>query len=61
MFIGILFILAGILIAVYPPLLSIIVATFLITVGLIFLSMHYHFKKASRDFDNPFINFIMRF
>jgi hypothetical protein len=61
MFIGILFILGGILIAIYPPLLSIIVAVFLISVGAILLSIHYYYRKASRDFDNPFMNFIIRF
>ena len=61
MFVGILFILAGILIAIYPPLLSIIVAVFLMSVGAMFVSMHYYYKKISRDVDNPFVNFIIRF
>ena len=61
MLLGILFVLTGVLIAIYPMLLSIIVAVFLIFVGISLLVMHHHFRKASRDFDNPFMKFIIRF
>ncbi len=61
MIFGILFILAGILIVMYPPLLSIIVAVFLISIGLSFISMHFYFRRTSQDFDNPFFNFFIRF
>ncbi|MFH1655980.1 MAG: DUF3096 domain-containing protein [Candidatus Omnitrophota bacterium] len=61
MIFGLLFILAGFLIVMYPPLLSIIVAVFLISIGLSLISMHFYFKKASREFDNPFFNFFIRF
>jgi len=58
---GLLFILAGILIVMYPPLLSLIVAVFLFSIGLSFISMHFYYRKASRDFNNPFFNFFIRF
>jgi len=58
---GFLFILAGILIVMYPPLLSLIVAVFLFSIGLSFISMHFYYRKASRDFNNPFFNFFIRF
>jgi len=61
MFIGLLFIFAGILIAVFPELLSFIVAAFLIVVGLQVLLISLYYKRASRHFDNPFVDFIFRF
>ena len=61
MILGLLFILAGILIVMYPPLLSLIVAVFLFSIGLSFISMHFYYRKASRDFNNPFFNFFIRF
>lgn len=61
MIVGIIFIVVGILIAVYPALLSIIVAAFLIMVGVTLASMSYHFKKIKREADNPFIDFFIRF
>ena len=61
MLLGIMFILAGILIAVYPPLLSLVVAAILILIGISLVSISYHYKRASKHIDNPFINFFMRF
>lgn len=66
MAIGMFFIIAGILIAAFPKLLSIVVATFLIMVGAILAAMSYHFKKVNRKMDNtsadnPFVDFFMRF
>lgn len=61
MIVGILFIVVGILIAAYPALLSIIVAAFLIIIGITLASMSYHFKKAKREVDNPFMDFFIRF
>ena len=61
MIIGILFILAGILIVLYPPLLSLIVALFLMFIGLSLILMHFYFRRASREFNNPFMNFFIRF
>jgi len=61
MIIGALFILAGILIAVNPPLLSLIVASVLIMIGLSFMSLSYHYKKMSKQFEDPFMDFFIRF
>ena len=61
MLFGVLFILAGVLIVAYPPLLSIIVAVFLISIGISLLSMHFYYKRASKECDNPFMNFFIRF
>lgn len=61
MIIGIVLIVAGILIALYPPLLSLIVASLLIVVGIVFLTISYRFKKMKRNTPNPYINFFMRY
>ncbi|MFA5038335.1 MAG: hypothetical protein WC732_01495 [Candidatus Omnitrophota bacterium] len=61
MLIGIIFILAGILIAMYPPLLSLIVASLLIFTGVTFFYLGYSYRKAARKSEDPFINFFFRF
>jgi len=61
MIFGICLIIAGILIALYPPLLSIIVATILILIGIAFASISYRYKKMKRHFENPFMDFFIRF
>ncbi len=61
MIVGIIFVLVGILIAAYPALLSIIVAAFLIMIGVTLALMSYHFKKLKREADNPFIDFFIRY
>lgn len=58
---GIILIISGILIAMYPPLLSIVVAVLLISIGSVFAVMGYRFKKASRSFNDPFMNFFMKY
>ena len=60
MVLGIILIIAGILIAVYPQLLSMIVAMVLIFAGIFFLYMGYSFRRASRSFNDPFIDFFFR-
>ena len=60
MVLGIILILSGILIAVYPPLLSLIVAFLLIFAGIFLLTIGYRFKKMDRQFDDPFLDFFMR-
>lgn len=60
MILGVVFILAGIFIAVYPQLLSLIVAFILIFAGISFISMGYYYRKISRRFDDPFLNFFFR-
>ena len=61
MLLGIIFLIAGILIAIYPPLLSIIVAGILIFAGISLIMISYHYKRISKQIDNPFVNFFMRF
>ena len=61
MAIGIIFIVVGIMIALYPQLLSIIVASFLILIGVTLTSISYQFKKSQRDFKNPFMDFFIKF
>ena len=60
MVLGVIFVIAGILIAVYPPLLSLIVAAILIMAGVFFLYLGYYYKKASKRFEDPFMNFFFR-
>jgi len=60
MILGIILILSGILIAVYPPLLSLIVAFLLIFIGAIAVSMSYRYKRADKKFNDPFIDFFMK-
>ena len=61
MLLGIMFLIAGTLIAIYPPLLSIIVAGILIFAGISLIVISYHYKRISKQIDNPFVNFFMRF
>ena len=61
MLLGIIFIVAGVLIAIYPQLLSLIVAGILIFIGIILISIRQHYKKISRHIDNPFVDFFIRF
>lgn len=58
---GILLVIAGILIALYPPLLSIIVATFLILTGAMLLSIGYYHRKLQKRFDNPAVELFFRY
>lgn len=61
MALGILLIIAGILIAIYPPLLSIIVASILIIMGITVTMIGYRFKKMQKRFDDPFVDFFFRY
>lgn len=60
MILGILLLLAGILIAAYPPLLSLIVATVLIVLGVVAIYIGYQLKKMNRKSGDPFIDFFFR-
>lgn len=61
MIVGIMFIIAGILIATHPPLLSIIVASILILIGVTLCSISYRFKKHERGLKDPFTDFFTKF
>jgi hypothetical protein len=60
MIIGSLFILAGILIALYPPLLAFIVALSLVLLGIVFVYLSLYYRKMTRKFNDPVIDFIFR-
>ncbi len=61
MIVGIFFIVAGILIALYPPLLALVVATLLIYIGVALTMISWRFKKMHRHFSDPFADFFIRF
>jgi hypothetical protein len=61
MIVGICFIIAGMMIAFYPPLLSIIVAGLLIFIGIVLASISYRFKKMNKHVSDPFADFFIRF
>jgi len=58
---GIVLVVAGILIAIYPPLLSVIVAFFLIMMGAMLLSVAYYHRKMQKHFDNPAVEAFFRY
>ena len=58
---GIVLLLAGILIALYPPLLSIIIASILIALGLLLVVSAWYHRKLQRRGGNPIIELILRY
>jgi len=60
MILGIFFILAGVLIAMFPQLLIWIVAIFLIFSGLSFIYLSFYYRRISRRFNDPYIDFFLR-
>ena len=58
---GIVLIVAGLLIALYPPLLSIIVAALLILLGIALVTIAYYDRKMRKRHDNPVIEMFFRF
>ena len=58
---GIVLILAVVLLIVFPPLLSVIVASFLIFAGVMAISVIRCNRKYQRHFDNPAIEFFCRY
>ncbi len=58
---GIVLIIAGILLVLYPPLLSIIVALFLIFMGITFISIARFNRRHNRHFENPTIELFFRY
>jgi uncharacterized membrane protein HdeD (DUF308 family) len=57
---GIVFIIAGVLLVLYPPLLSIIVATLLIVTGVLIIAIVRNERKLQRHHQNPTIEFFFR-
>ncbi|MFO7890447.1 MAG: DUF3096 domain-containing protein [bacterium] len=60
MILGIIFVLAGVLIALFPQLLVWIVAISLIFWGLSFIYLSFYYRRISRRFDDPYIDFFFR-
>lgn len=58
---GILFLIAGVLIAVYPPLLSLIVAGLLLMIGTSLIAFSYFNRRISARSENPVIQFFFRY
>ena len=58
---GIVFIIAGILLVLYPPLLSIVVALFLIFLGVMVISVARYNRRHARHFENPTIELFLRY
>jgi len=58
---GLVLIIAGLLIAVYPPLLSIIVAALLIFLGVTMMVAAHFDRRLSRRHENPVIELFLRF
>jgi cytochrome c biogenesis protein CcdA len=57
---GLVFIIAGVLLVLYPPLLSIIVATLLIFIGVLIIAIVRNERKLQRHHQNPTIEFFFR-
>ncbi|MDD5070982.1 MAG: hypothetical protein PHV17_09675 [Candidatus Omnitrophica bacterium] len=57
---GVILILAGIMIFIYPPLLSAIVGFILISIGISLVGMARYYRRQSRNFDDPFMRFFFR-
>ena len=58
---GIVLIVAGILIAIYPPLLAIIVAAFLIFTGAMVIAIARYNRKYQLHSENPAVEFFFRY
>ena len=58
---GIILIAAGLLIAVFPPLLAWVVALLLVLAGFMLISVGYYNRKIAHHYDNPFIEVFFRF
>ena len=57
---GVILLLSGVLIAIYPPLLSFIVAILLIVTGTLAIVVAYQNKRLQREYGNPIINVFFR-
>ncbi len=57
---GIILVICGIMIALYPPLLSLVVAVLLISAGAVLCMVSYRYKRMARQSGDPFIDFFMK-
>jgi uncharacterized membrane protein HdeD (DUF308 family) len=58
---GIVLILAGLLLVIYPPLLSLIVAVVLIMLGGALTAIAWQERKLQRHYRNPVVEFFIRY
>ena len=58
---GIFFILAGIMLVVFPKLLALMVAAVFILIGLFMMHMSFYYKRMARKFNDPVMDFMFRF
>ena len=58
---GIFLIICGLLIAFYPPLLAIIIAVVLVSIGVVTIMIAYSFKKQGAKRSSEVIEFIFRY
>jgi len=58
---GIILIIAGVLILMFPELLSAIVAAALILMGISFVSIGFHYRRIEKEVSHPFSSFFFRF
>ncbi len=58
---GIILIIAGLVIAIYPPLLAWIIAFLLMVVGALTIAVAFENRKLARHYENPFIEIFFRF
>ena len=58
---GIVLIIAGVLLVIYPPLLSLVVAGFLILAGIMVISIARYNRKNHSHYDNPTVEFFFRY
>lgn len=61
MILGLLLIMGGVLIALFPPLLSMIVSAFLIVLGILILLLAYEYRKHTKRIDLQVIDTIFRY
>ena len=54
---GVILIIAGLLLVLYPPLLSIIVATLLVIAGVLVMTISHYERKLHRHHPNPTVEF----
>ena len=61
MTLALILIISGVLIAIYPEILALIVSFLLVFMGLSILFIRYQMKKMHNNWQNPYVNFFMRY
>ena len=58
---GIFMVVLGVLIVAYPPLLSVLVASFFIFMGVSIVAASLYNRKLQKRYENPVVEFFFRF